>query len=176
MLVALAGTLVTIMGPILKSDVSFGGLEGNLLVLASVIVSAITAILAKLISRNKVDAISATNISFIVGLITILPIVFIANPGLNIVTQIAATPFKYHLGVFYMALLSGTLAYFLWHKAEQTIEVGEVNLIAYLYPIFGAPLAVLWLREKIDAPFIIGCVVIAIGVFLAEYKKRRTTV
>jgi len=176
MLIALGGTLVTIMGPVLKSEVSFAGLEGNLLVLASVVVGAITAILAKLVLRDDVDAISATNISFIVGLITMLPIVFITNPGLNIVNQVAATPFKYHLGVFYMALASGTLAYFLWHKAEKTIEVGEVNLLAYLYPIFGAPLAVLWLKEKIDAPFIVGCVVIAIGVFLAEYKKQRTTV
>ena len=71
-----------------------------------------------------------------------------------------------------MALISGTFAYYLWHKAEKTIEVGEVNLIAYLYPIFGAPLSILWLKEKIDIFFIIGGIIIAFGVILAELKKK----
>ncbi len=174
MLIALSGTLITIVGPILKTQGSFGGMEGDLLVLASVVVGAITAILAKLVLRDNVDAIFATNMSFIVGFVTMIPFTLpqILNSKLSIITSV---PLSYHLGVFYMALLSGTLAYFLWHKAEKTIEVGEVNLIAYLYPVFGSPLAVLWLKEKIDTPFIIGCIVIAVGVALAEVKKKRYT-
>lgn len=171
-LIALTGTLITVVEPILKFNDGFTGLAGNLLVLASVIVSAATAILAKIILRDEVDAIFATNISFIVGFLTMLPFSLpqILNSGFGIITSV---PIGYHLGVLYMALLSGTLAYFLWHKAEKSIEVGEANLIAYLYPIFGAPLSILWLKEKINTPFIIGGVIIIIGVALAEWKKRR---
>jgi len=171
-LIALTGTLITIVEPILKFNNGFGGLEGNLLVLASVIVGAITAILAKILLRDNVDAIFATNISFIIGFVTMLPFALpqILNSRFQILTSV---PFSYHLGVFYMALLSGTLAYFLWHKAEKTIEVGEVNLIAYLYPLFGAPLSVFWLGEKIGTPFIIGGLLIAAGVTLAQVKKKR---
>ena len=170
-LIALAGTLITIIEPVLKGN-GFGGLEGNLLVFGSVIVATVTAVLAKKILRDDVDALTATNLSFIVGFITILPFGLpqILNSRFQILTSV---PLSYHLGVFYMAVLSGTLAYFLWHKAEKTIEISEVNLIAYLYPIFGTPLSVFWLGEKITLPFILGAIVIALGVFLAEWKKKR---
>lgn len=171
-LIALTGTVFTIIGPTINFGGSLGNLQGNLLVFASIIVGAITAILAKIVLRDEVDALFATNISFIVGLITILPFSIreILKSNFSVYT---AVPFNFHLGVIYMAILSGSLAYYLWHKAEKTIEVGEVNLIGYLYPIFGAPLSVLWLHEKIDSKFIIGCIIIAFGVVLAEYKKRR---
>lgn len=170
-LIALAGTLITIIEPVLKSGSGFSGLEGNLLVFASVVVATITAVLAKKILRSNVDALAATNLSFIVGFVTILPFGLpqILNSKFQILTSV---PLSFHLGVFYMAVLSGTLAYFLWHKAEKTIEISEVNLIAYLYPIFGTPLSILWLGEKITLPFIIGSVVIAAGVFLAEWKRQ----
>lgn len=172
MLIASSGTLITVIGPVLKLNNGFGGLEGNLLVLASVIVGAGTAIIAKVILRNQVEAVFATNTSFIVGFLTILPfsISEIIKTKFSVITSV---PLGYHLGVFYMALISGTLAYYLWHKAEKTIEVGEVNLIAYLYPIFGAPLSILWLKEKIDIFFIIGSILIAFGVILAELKRKK---
>jgi len=172
-LIALAGTLIMIVEPVLKSGNGFGGLQGNLLVFASVIVATITAVLAKLILRDNVDALAATNLSFIVGFVTILPIALFSHSPTYILNTIYSAPLGYHLGVFYMAILSGTLAYYLWHKAEKTIEISEVNLIAYLYPIFGTPLSVFWLGEKITAPFIIGAVIIAAGVSLAEYKRQR---
>lgn len=171
-LIALAGTLITIIEPVLRFKDGFGGLEGNLLVFASVLVGAAVAVLAKLILRDEVDALTATNLSFIVGFITILPFGLpkILSSGFQILSSV---PLSYHFGVFYMALLSGTLAYFLWHKAEKSIEISEVSIFAYLYPVFGTPLSVFWLKEKVTFPFIIGSIVIALGVILAEWKKRR---
>ncbi len=170
-LIALTGTFVTIAEPVLSGHVHFAGLQGNLLIFISLIVGTITAILAKVVLRNDVDASFASNSAFIVGFLTILPfsISEIVNSNFEVITKV---PFSFHLGVIYMALLSGTLAYLLWHRAEKTIEVGEVNLIGYLYPVFGTPLSIFWLKEKIGLPFIIGSILIVVGVFLAEYKKR----
>lgn len=172
LLVALAGTFVTILDPVLNGHINFSGLIGNLLVFSHILVGTTGAVLAKKVLRKGVDAKTATNLSFIVGFITILPfsISQIINSKLSVITSV---PFSYHLGVLYMAILSGTVAYTLWHKAEKTIEIGEVGVFAYLYPIFGLPLSVLWLKEKVDISYLIGCVIIAFGVVLAEYKKRR---
>ncbi len=173
-LIALAGTFITIVGPVLDGNIQFAGLEGNLLIFASLIIGTITAILTKLILRKEVDPSFASNFSFIIGFVTILPLSIsqLISSNLRVIT---AVPFSYHLGVIYMAILSGTLAYYLWHKAEKTIEVGEVNLIGYLYPVFGTPLSVLWLKEKVDLPFIIGSVLIVLGVLLAECKFKLIT-
>jgi drug/metabolite transporter (DMT)-like permease len=72
-----------------------------------------------------------------------------------------------------MAILSGSIAYTLWARAQRTIEIGEAAVFSYLYPIFAAPLAVFWLKEKITMPFVIGATVIAVGVFIAEYRSSR---
>ncbi len=170
-LIALSGTLITIIEPTLADGTS--GLYGNLLVLLSVIVSVATAVIAKVVLRDEVDALFATNLSFIIGFLTVTPIALFFHSPADIIHIISITPISYHLGVFYMAILSGTLAYILWHKATKSIEVSEVSLFAYLYPIFGLPLSVLWLKEKITLPLVIGSVVIALGVILAEVKKKR---
>ena len=171
--IALVGTLITIIEPILRASDGIGGLEGNLLVFASILVGTVTAVLAKVILRKNVDPITLTNVSFIVGFITTLPIVLVVSTPHELINSILQTPLPFHLGVIYMALLSGTLAYILWHKAEKTIEVSEVSLFAYLYPVFGTPLSILWLKEKITLPFMIGAIIIAIGILIAEIKKKR---
>lgn len=171
LLIALTGTFITIVEPIFKNGGNFSGLEGNLLVFAHIMIATITAVLTKKVLRRGVDAITATHLSFIIGFLTLAPFTVpqMAASNFQILTS---APWPYHLGVFYMAVLSGTFAYILWHKAEKSIEVSEVGLFAYLYPIFGLPLSVLWLKESVSPVFIIGAVVITIGVALANIKRK----
>ena len=172
--IAFAGTTIAITEPLIHDGASFAGLSGNLLVLLSVIVSTITAVYAKILMRKDVDPLFATNISFVVGFLTIFPVTLFFYTPKEIIASVLSTQPSYHLGVLYMTFLSGILAYYLWHKAEKSIEVGEVGLIAYLYPVFGTPLAILWLKEKVSLPFILGAIVIAIGVAVAEIKTRKS--
>lgn len=171
LLIALSGTFLTILEPIINGGGGFSGLEGNLLIFAHILVGAVTAVLAKKVLRKGVDPETSTHLSFIIGFITILPFSFskIVNSNFQVITSV---PYSYHLGVWYMAVLSGTLAYILWHRAEKSIEISEVGFFAYLYPIFGIPLSLLWLGEKITLPFLAGCILIIIGVALAQYKRR----
>ena len=171
--IALAGTVVIILGPILKNGDGEVGLTGNLLVFASLLIGVATAVIGKVLLRRELSPIFLTNLSFIVGFLTILPVALFSRPLPQILDTIYQIPISYHLGVIYMALLSGTLAYWLWHKAQKTIEIGEGGLFAYLYPIFATPLAIFWLKEEITLPFIIGAAIIAIGVIIAEYKKTK---
>lgn len=172
LLIALTGTFITIAEPIFRHQINFSGLEGNLLVFASIVATAASAVFAKKILRSGVEPNAATNLSFIVGFLTTLPFALpqIAKSGLGVITSV---PINYHLGVLYMAIMSGTLGYILWHKAEKSIEISEVGLFTYLHPVFGIPISVIWLGEKITTPVVAGCVIIIIGVFLAEFKKRR---
>lgn len=171
--IALVGTLITVVEPLLKFNNGFAGLEGNLLVLSYVLVTTVTAVMAKKIMRDNVDPITITNISFVIGFFTTLPIALLSTTPSGLVSSILSTPIHFHLGVVFMALISGTLAYTLWHRAEKSIEVSEVGLFAYLYPVFGIPLSVLWLHEKVTIPFVVGASIIALGVIIAEYKKAR---
>lgn len=171
--IAFIGTAVTIMEPILKNGDGYTGLGGNLLVFASILVGVATAIMAKILLRKGVEPSASVGVSFWVGFLTLAPVALIVNSPLGIIEQIQEAPLVFHLGVLFMALLSGNLAYTLWHKAQKTIEVGEVSVFGYLYPIVTTPLAVIFLKEKISTPFIVGAIIIAMGVAVAEYKKSR---
>lgn len=170
--IALIGTVFTVVEPLLQNGGSLTKLTGNIMVVLYLIFAAIGVILGKKLLRKDVDPLTLTNTAFIVGFVSLLPFALpqILNSRFQILTS---PPLPYHLGVIYMAFLSGTLAYLLSNKAQKTIEVGEAAVFSYLYPVFSAPLAVLWLGEKITPLFITGGVIIAVGVAVAEIKKRR---
>lgn len=171
--IAFLGTILTIVEPILRSGIGIGQLKGNILVLCYLLTSAWSAVLAKKLIREGTHEMTLTNYSFIVGFITILPITVIFY-GLGPLAQsISTLTLPYHAGVWFMAFVSGTLAYTLWAKAQKTIEIGEAGLFAYLSPIYAAPLAVFWLKESITPVFVLGGIFIAIGVFIAEFKKSK---
>ena len=75
-------------------------------------------------------------------------------------------------GILYMAIFSSVIAYTLYEYGLSIIEASEATLFAYLQPIFAAPVALLWLKEKITPPFIIGAVVIGLGVAISEYRTK----
>jgi len=169
--IALAGTFLTIVEPLIQNGDGAIRLSGNVLIVGYLIATAWSAVLAKEVLRNGVSPLTMTNVSFIIGFLSLLPFAILTSRHSLIAAP--AVPVPYHLGVVYMALLSGSLAYYLANRAQKTIEIGEASLFSYLYPIFSTPLAVIWLGEKITPLFLMGAAVIGIGVFIAEVKKKR---
>ncbi len=167
--IALIGSLIITFEPLLKDRHLLGTLFGNLMLLGSRIADTASSIMGKFILRTKVSPLALTHISFIVGFITMLPILAVFPSKLDIINL----PLSAHAGVWFMAIVSGTLAYTWWHQAEKSIEVGEATLSYYLHPLFTAPLAFLWLHEGVTAVFVLGSAVTAVGVVLAETKPNK---
>lgn len=172
MAIALLGTLLTVVEPLIQSGHSAIRLSGNIFIIGSLIATAWSAVLAKELLRKGVSPLLMSNASFIVGFLSLLPFFIFSGISMSSIYHI---PYTFHLGVLYMALLSGSLAYYLGNKAQKTIEIGEASVFSYLYPLFATPLAVFWLGEKITPMFVVGAVIITLGVILAEWKKRRYT-
>ena len=172
--IAFLGTLVVVFGPVLSGNGSLK-ITGNLLVLGYIIIMAFSSVLSKKLVRKKVDPLTLTNVSFIIGFVTILPIAIFALGTNNLTSTIFNLEPNYQLGVWYMALISGTLAYSLWVRGQKTIEISEAGVFSYLIPLFAAPLGIIWLGESITTPFVIGAILITAGVIIAEYKKRNKT-
>ncbi|WKZ25690.1 MAG: DMT family transporter [bacterium] len=171
--IAIIGTLLTVVEPLFINNGASLKISGNLLILGYVASTTITAVLAKRLLRQNVEPITLVNSSFIIGFISFFAFIWYSKSLFGIWDQILTTAPIYHAGVWFMAVISGTLAFWLSNKAQKTIEIGEQSLFSYLYPIFSLPLAVLWLGETFTTIHIIGGVVIAIGVAIAEIKKKR---
>jgi len=112
-------------------------------------------------------------IGFIIAPFFLTPLSFLDQPFSQLPSKLIHLPFSAHLGVFYMAIISGIIAYYLFQYGLQHIEASEATVFQYLGPVFSTPLAVIWLHDKITPPFLIGAVFIVIGVFTAEYKPHR---
>ena len=112
---------------------------------------------------------------FFVGFLTTIPLALSEVRISEILPKLANISFSAHLAVIYIALLSGALAYFLYQRAQKTIEASEASVFNYLTPIVTLPVATLWLHERITTPYIVGLIVIATGVILAGWKKSKKT-
>lgn len=172
MVIAILGTALTIVGPFVTNGHSEIKFTGNLMVFGYVISTLVTTLLVKKLLKKDVSPLVLTNTSFMIGFVCFaLYVLFFGSlPSLNTIYNI---PYTYHLGVLYMAIISGTFAFWLSNKAQKSIEIGEQSLFSYLYPLFSLPLAVIWLGEKVTSMHIIGGVIIIIGVAIAEIKKKR---
>ncbi|MBU0569382.1 DMT family transporter [Patescibacteria group bacterium] len=167
--IVVIGGALNALAPILVNN-SNARLTGNLFIIAFLLSDSTATLLAKKIVKKKISPLTLTNLGFIVGAVTIIPFALLTQGAENLITSIIYLPFKYHLGVWYMALISGTLAYFLYVAGQKSIEVSEAVLFNYLQPIFTIPLAIFWLGETITPTFIIGAVLITAGIVIAERK------
>lgn len=74
-------------------------------------------------------------------------------------------------GILYMSLLSGILAYIFYQFGLKRVEASEASIFYYLQPVIAVPAAVIFLREDLSLTFLIGAIIIAFGVYLAERRK-----
>lgn len=170
--VVVIGAAINALSPLFKKGAETL-LTGNLFLIAFLFADSASVLAAKSAVRHKIKSATLTNMAFIIGAIILIPVTLITHGYSNLITTLAALPLQYHLGVWYMALISGSLAYYLYVRGVRSIEVSEATLFNYLQPVFSVPLAVFWLGEKITTTFIAGAILITIGLIIAEYKKRR---
>ncbi len=166
----LAGAIFMTVFPAISEGTEF---TGNLILLIFLLADTAATLLAKKMVRRDVPTITLTNLGFIIGALTTVPLALVTIGPTNFINQVTNLSLNYHLGVWYMALISGTLAYFLWVGGNKSIEVSEATLFRYLQPLIGVPLAIVWLGEKITGHFIVGAILVIAGIIIAEHKKKR---
>jgi len=168
------GTIIIIIQPLIGNGfLAYNNLYGNILILLSNISWVGYVIISKKQIREKVSPLTMTVSNFFVGFITLLPLAVLENHGaINLVSKISNIGLSTQLGVFYMAVISGALAYYLFQLGQKSIESSEAAVFSYLQPLFSTPLAILWLREKVSSSFVLGVIIIIIGIFIAQYKKK----
>jgi drug/metabolite transporter (DMT)-like permease len=173
--IAFAGTVITVIQPLLEGKaLALENVEGNLIIMLANLTWVVAVIVSKVVLKHKISPYFLASSSFVIGFFTMMPIVlFQYGFSLSEIAGIVGSShLSSHLGVWYMALFSGLLAYTLYQKGQKIIEASEATLFGYLNPVFAAPLAVFWLGEQITVPFLIGAGVIATGVAISEWRGK----
>lgn len=166
------GSLVIALEPVINQGRISGQLLGNALIILSLLSGAVSGLLVKKLMQANISPVLLANLSFVVGFITLLPFVLLTYPGLKIVTNLTNLSLPSQLGIAYMAIVSGTIAYSLNNLAQRTIELSEAALFSYLYPIISVILAVIWLGEKYTPLLIVSSLIVLGGIIIAEIKHK----
>ncbi|MFC1625503.1 DMT family transporter [Patescibacteria group bacterium] len=174
--IAFIGSLIIVVAPLLRTNSGAGDVFGNLLILAFVITNSLSGVLLKKILRLDINALTLANLQFVVGFISFLPFIIFKYGLTHSLTIIKNASLYDHLGVIYMAIISGTIAYALANKAQRSIELSEAAPFGYLNQVFSAMFAITLLGDKLTTPIIIGSLITFTGIFLAEIKKKRYNV
>lgn len=160
----LMGTLITIIQPVFQSGLGLTEhLKGNLLVFLSALSWATFSLLSR--KEKKLDPFILTAFSFIVGLFTLIPFVTFNFKLLSL--NLNAIP-----GILYITLPGSVIAYFTYIYGFSKIEASEATIFSYLQPVFAVPVSVIFLKEDLSPPFILGAVLIVTGILVCETRKR----
>ncbi len=169
-ILAFLGSFIVVIQPLLEGGAfASKNIYGNILIFISAVSWAAYCLLVRKFEfKEKTDPLILTAIGFFAGSITIIPLFLLEqSTSFQLLTiNHLALP-----GILFMSLLSSVVAYFTYNLGYALIEASEAVIFDYLKPLIATPLAVLWLGERITPPFLLGGSIIALGVFLTEYKR-----
>lgn len=123
--------------------------------------------------RKRYSSQLLTGVSFYIGLVSMLPLYILEATG-----RLGGTSFSLvnltaagWAGLLYMALLSSIVAYGLFEWSLKYLKVTDTVLFSYVSPVFTLPAAFVILGELPTKDLLLGSVVIALGIIVAERKK-----
>lgn len=145
-----------------------GNLTGDILIILSGTTFVAGTIIAKDV-LHKYSALTVTTIAFLVGMVSFfLPAVaeYIQNP-----TWVKQVTILGVFGVLFIAILSSICAFFLLDWGLKKVDIVKAHLFQYIEPAVTATIAVPLLGERISFSFIIGTVLIVLGVYWGTLGK-----
>ncbi|HEX8932148.1 MAG TPA: DMT family transporter, partial [Patescibacteria group bacterium] len=162
-LLSMIGLLIIILEPLLSTGPD-GSIVGNLLVLLSVLSAVIYTLLLKKF-RLPYPALTIVFWTFFLGSLFFLP-AFLSEA--LILHPFAHMNSRSFIGIGFGAIFSSALAYFLYNFGVEYIDGAEIGIFYYLEPIATILVALPLLGEKITLLYILGSIIVLIGIFIAE--------
>lgn len=136
---------------------------GNLSLVAAAITWALYSVLVRAATRH-VDVLSVSAIAFAGGLPVSLPMSAWEISGGSMGTLTAGVIG----GVLFIGIISTALAMYLWNTAFTLLDAGAASLTFFAQPVVGTILGALFLGEKITPLFLLGGMLIGLGILIAR--------
>lgn len=139
---------------------------GNLSLVAAAITWALYSVLIRKVTRS-LDTLRVSLVAFWGGMLVTIPAGWweISRLGIGEITPGIVW------GILFLGIISTALAMYLWNTAFATLEAGVASLTLFAQPVVGAGLAAIFLEEHLNPAFLIGGVLICLGLWLTASEK-----
>ncbi|MFD2681998.1 DMT family transporter [Bacillus seohaeanensis] len=139
---------------------------GDLIMLLAILVWTFYSIFGR--KLKSIPPISATAVSALFGLVTLLPFVLVS--GIQYPLSKEAV-----IGVVYIALFPSVGSFIFWNISLRHLDASKAGIYMYLITIFTAILSFL-LGETITLVQIVGGFLVFIGVYLTNSNRKRKNI
>jgi drug/metabolite transporter (DMT)-like permease len=164
----LAALLVSTLGVVAVIDPRTAELNptmflGNLSLLAAALTWALYSVLIRIVTRN-LDVLTVSLIAFLGG----LPIVIPLGTWELSRTSLGSISLGTIEGVLFLGIISTALAMYLWNTAFAVLDASVASLTFFAQPVVGSLLGWFFLKETITPLFLLGGLLILIGLIMAS--------
>lgn len=171
LIISFIGTIFLIFEPFLSNlqnqlKISF---IGNLLLIGYLLTITIYYLTAK-VQYRRYPKIAVTAISYPIAMLVLLGINRLSGHSVSLTLFNQPTVL---ITCAYMAVFGSIVAFTLYLYGQNLIEASEAGMFTYLHIPFALLTAYIMLKEVITWPQILALVVIAYGVYLAEFRPKR---
>lgn len=161
-LVSLLGVFIVIFRPVFENG--FGSVVGNLLFLLTALGSVFhTVMLKKMLDRYSV--LTLTFWYFVLAALPLLPLVFAEAQTTGFVQTLN---YQGLIGILFGIVFASFLAHILSNYGLKQIPASETGVFSYVDPIAAILIAMPLLGEKITPVFLIGSLLVFLGILVAE--------
>ena len=139
---------------------------GNMSLLAAALTWALYSVLVRKVTRTT-DVIASTAIMLAGGLPTglLLGALEIKNQGIGTITLGILG------GILFLGIISTAIAMFLWNYAFAELPAAIASLTFFAQPVVGSLLGWIFLKESITPLFLVGGILIAIGLIISSTER-----
>ena len=139
---------------------------GNLSLLAAALTWALYSVLVRKVSKTS-DVLVSSAVMFIGGIPSSILLGFfeVKNQGIGQITPGIIG------GILFLGIVSTAIAMFLWNYAFSQLPASAASLTFFAQPVVGTLLGWLFLGEKITPLFLVGGLLIGIGLGISNIRK-----
>ena len=161
-LVGFLGFGIVVINPLLTDGLS-QNLIGNILL----VLSTITWIYYELLSKELHKKYDSKTITFYTFFLGSLPLIPFAAGSFYLLPELIKIP-MFIITITWGIFITSLLAFFVWQWGLSRLSLSRVGFFAYIDPIVATIAAILILEETLTYHFIIGAILIFIGLYIAE--------
>jgi drug/metabolite transporter (DMT)-like permease len=139
---------------------------GNLLLIGAAVTWALYSVLVRKVTQNT-DVLLFSLIAFIGG----LPVTIPASAWELSTVRVGEISLGVVAGVLFLGVISTALAMVLWNTAFAYVDANLASLTFFAQPVVGTLLGWLFLKERITPLFLLGGLLIGIGLVISSQEK-----
>lgn len=164
-IISLLGIVLIVMQPVFEQDLE-KTLLGNIFLIVSMVLYVVYTLFLKQLSQSY-RSLTLLFWIFAIAAVTFFPFALFESKATGVPMIFAPDA---ALGIIFAVLFSTCLAYILHTYAVKHINVSDVGLFTYMDPFVAIAVAGPLLGETVSQTFLIGSILIFIGIFIAENR------